>query len=93
MKPKRQNTSIGSEQISEDNELPPLRQPLHMPPEFDPERYPHYSVQSSIYSLLLTALNVSDHYEKYPGAEGRQRSLEELITQYVEICDALKFKT
>jgi len=36
-----------------------LEQPLHIPPGFDPKQYPHYDLQSSIYSLLLSALTLS----------------------------------
>lgn len=73
-----------------ENELPPERQRLKLPPSFDPSKYPHYSVQSSIYSLLLSALTMSEHYEKYPGAEERQKKLDELIRDYQETCDPLK---
>ena len=73
-----------------ESELPPERQPLHLPVAFDPRRYPHYNVQSSIYSMLLSALNLSEHFEKYAGFEERQRKLELVIKEYLETCDAIK---
>lgn len=75
-----------------ESELPIEKQPLKLPPAFDPSKYPHYSVQSSIYSLLLSALNMSEHYEKYAGAEERQKLLDELVTKYQNTCDPLKIK-
>ncbi len=68
------------------------QQPLHLPEEFDPSKFPHYSVQTSIYGLLLTALNCSEHYEKFPGTEARQQKLEDLVKDYLETCDALQLK-
>lgn len=73
-----------------ESELPPERQPLHLPSAFDPRKHPHYNVQSTIYSLLLSGLNLSEHFEKYPGFEDRQRKLELLIKDYLETCDAVK---
>lgn len=75
-----------------ESELPIEKQPLKLPPDFDPSKYPHYSVQSSIYSLLLSALNMSEHYEKYPNAEARQKKLDELVRDYQDTCDPLKIK-
>jgi hypothetical protein len=75
-----------------ESELPIEKQPLKLPPDFDPSKYPHYSVQSSIYSLLLSALNMSEHYEKYPDAETRQKILDDLVRRYQETCDPLKIK-
>lgn len=76
-----------------ESELPIEKQPLKMPPNFDPSKYPHYSVQSSIYSLLLSALNMSEHYEKLPGAEARQKKLDELVRDYQDTCDPLKYRS
>jgi len=73
--------------------LPPERQPLKLPPEFDYSKYPHYSVQSSIYSLLLSALNMSEHFERFPSAEARQKKLEDIVRDYQDTCDPLKFKS
>jgi hypothetical protein len=64
-----------------------------LPPDFDPSKYPHYSVQSSIYSLLLSALNMSEHYEKYPDAETRQKKLDELVREYQDTCESLRIKS
>jgi len=80
------------EQVPE-SELPPEQQPLRLPPDFDYRDYPHYSVQSSIYSLLLSALNMSEHYEKFPGMEERQKQIEAVIKSYQNTCDPLKIKT
>jgi hypothetical protein len=77
---------------SHEDEPAPEKAPLHLPPKIDASNDPHYSVQTSIYSLLLTALNVSDHYENYPGAEERQRKLEDVTKDYLETCDALRLK-
>lgn len=73
-----------------ESELPPEKQPLRLPAEFDPTKYPHYSVQSSVYSLLLSALNLSVHFEKFPGFEERQKKLEMLIKDYQETCDPIR---
>ena len=73
-----------------ESELPPERQPLHLPVAFDPRKYPHYNVQASIYSMLLSALNLSEHFEKYAGFEERQRKLELVLKDYLETCDAIK---
>ena len=73
--------------------LPPEQQPLHLPAEFDPRKYPHYEVQVAIYSLLLSALNLSDHFEKLPGVEERQKKLESLVKDYLDTCDPLKIQT
>ncbi len=73
-----------------ESELPPERQPLHLPVSFDPRKYPHYNVQISIYTLLLSALNLSENFEKYPDYEERQRKLELVIKDYLETCDAIK---
>ena len=66
------------------------KQALHLPASFDPKMYPHYNVQASIYSMLLSALNLSEHFEKFPGVEERQRKLEDLITAYLATCDPTK---
>jgi hypothetical protein len=49
----------------------------------------HYSVQTPIYGLLLSALNLSSHYEILPGTEERQCKLENLVKQYQKTCDTL----
>jgi hypothetical protein len=72
------------------SELPPEKQPLSLPPGFDPSKYPHYSVQSSVYSLLLSALAMSEQYEKYPNHEQRQHKLDELVKEYQATCDTLR---
>ena len=74
------------------SELPAEKRPLILPPDFDPSNYPHYSVQSSIYSLLLTALNMSEHYERYPNVDIRRNVLENAVIVYQDTCDALKVK-
>lgn len=74
---------------------PPSGQPKQTkpaPPDLDLDKYPHYSVQSSIYSLLLTALNLSERYEKYPGAEERQEILDDMVRVYQNTCDLLRIK-
>lgn len=88
-------TKPAPEQAEEqpESELPPERQPLHLPVAFDPRKYPHYKVQVAIYSLLLSALNMSEHFEKLPGKEERQRKLELLIKEYLETCDPIKIGT
>ncbi|MGA2248604.1 MAG: hypothetical protein ABSH48_26920 [Verrucomicrobiota bacterium] len=73
-----------------ESELPPERQPLHLPVNFDPRKYPHYDVQKAIYSMLLSGLNLSEHFEKFPGFEERQRDMELIIKKYVDTCDGLK---
>lgn len=83
---------VAEEKLPE-SELPPEKQPLRLPADFDPSKFPHYSVQTSIYGLLLSALNLSEHYEKFPSFEARQRKLEDLLKDYLETCDALKLKT
>lgn len=80
------------ESIMPESELPPESQPLTLPPDFDPTKYPHYSVQSTIYSLLLNALDLSVRYETRPGGAERQKCLEELILEYQKTCDALAMK-
>lgn len=62
------------------------RQPLAFPS-------PHYSAQTSVYALLLAALNVAEHYENYPGLEARQKLIESAVKGYQITCDALKIKT
>lgn len=73
-----------------ESELPPEKQPLRLPPNFDPRNHPHYSVQSSIYSLLLSALAMSEAFEKFPGAEKRQAKLSSFVKEYQDTCDPLK---
>lgn len=74
-------------------ELRPEKQPASLPPGFDPTGWPHYSVQGSVYSLLLSALSLSEHFERFPGAEERRKDLEVLILEYQATCAALKFTT
>jgi hypothetical protein len=74
------------------SELPPEKQPLSLPDDFDPTKYPHYSVQSSIYSMLLSALSMAEHYERLVGSEERQKRLDELVRDYLRTCDAIKIR-
>lgn len=73
-----------------ESELPPEKQPLKLPSEFDPKKFPHYDVQVSVYSLLLSALTLSLHHEKFPGAEERQKRIEVAMKEYADTCDTLK---
>jgi outer membrane biosynthesis protein TonB len=73
-----------------ESELPPEKQPLRLPSEFDPKKFPHYDVQSSVYSMLLSALTLAVHHEKFPGAEERQKKIEAAMKDYGDTCDALK---
>jgi hypothetical protein len=66
-----------------------LEQPTDPPPDLDPTKYPHYDLQSSIYSLLLSALTLSVHYEKYPGTKERQQKLELVLKDYLESCNQI----
>jgi hypothetical protein len=70
----------------------PVKQACGLPPNFDPSDYPHYNVQSSIYSLLLSALSMSEHYERFPGVEERQRLLDRLVRDYQDTCEPLRVK-
>lgn len=83
---------VAEDQLPE-SELPPERQPLRLPRDFDPSKFPHYSVQSSIYALLLSAMGLSEHYERYPEKEVRQRKLEEIMKDYLSTCNSLSLKT
>ena len=76
-----------------ESELPPEQQPLHLPVQYDPRKYPHYDVQSTLYCLLLSALNLSDHFEKFAGYEERQKDLEALVKKYLGTCDPIKLGT
>lgn len=97
-KPQRPKTEAAKptppEPVAEDplpeSELPPEKQPLRLPANFDPRNHPHYSVQSSIYSLLLSALAMSEAFEKFPGLDERQRDLGNLVKKYQDTCDPLK---
>ena len=51
---------------------------------------PHYSAQTSVFSLLLSALNMAQHYEQYPGLEHRQKLIETALKSYQATCDPLK---
>ena len=79
--------------IEETPTQPSQREPSKVPPNFDPSRYPHYSVQSTIFSLLLSALNMSEHYERFPGAEERQRLLDRLVYEYQQTCEPVTIKS
>jgi len=57
------------------------------PPQQYNEKYPHYPVQSSIYSLLVSAMNMSVRYEQRPGGRERQQALKALIADYEITCD------
>lgn len=95
--PKSEQSTASEKPVEEDQvpecELPPEQQPLRLPPDFDYRNYPHYSVQSSIYSLLLSALNMAEHYEKFPEMEERQKAIEHAVKLYQNTCDPLKIKT
>lgn len=67
----------------------PQREP-RKPADLDLDQHPHYNVQSTIYSLLLSALNMSEHYEKYPGAEERQQILHRIVGVYQDTVELLK---
>lgn len=71
-------------------ELPPEKQPLHLPAAYDPKKYPHYDVQSSAYSMLLSTLTLVTHYERYPGYEERQKELEAVLEKYLVTCNQIK---
>jgi hypothetical protein len=73
-----------------ENELPPEKQPVRLPKNYDPSKYPHFSIQTSIYSLLLSAMSMSETHERCPGAEIRQQKLESLITDYLQTVDQIK---
>lgn len=75
---------------SASQELEPARGPLSLPPDFDQAKYPHYSVQSSIYSLLLSALSMAEHYERMPGAQARQDKLDEVVKDYLSTCELIR---
>jgi len=75
---------------SVDQDAPNQGQPLHLPTASEPRKHPHYSVQSSIYALLLSALNLSEHFEKYHDFEERQRKMELVIKDYLETYDAIQ---
>lgn len=72
-----------------ESELPPEAQPLHLPAAYDPRKYPHYDVERAIYSMLLSGLSLSEHYEKVTGFEGRQKRMEALAKEYLELCDSI----
>jgi hypothetical protein len=76
-----------------ESELPPEKQPLRLPRDFDPSKFPHYSVQSSIYGLLLSALSLAEHYERFPNSEERRKDLESILKKYLTTCDSLQLKT
>jgi hypothetical protein len=72
------------------SELPPEKQPLELSDDYNPIKYPHYSVQGSIYSLLLTALSLGLHYEKYAGSAERHKKVESIMHEYQVTCDQIK---
>jgi hypothetical protein len=72
-----------------ESELPPEKQPLHLPAAYDPKKYPHYDVQSTAYSMLLSALTLVTHYERYPGFETRQKKLEDVLKDYLGTCNQI----
>lgn len=72
-----------------ESELPPEKQPLHLPAAYDPKKYPHYDVQSTAYSMLLSALTLVTHYERYPGYETRQKKLEDVLKDYLGTCNQI----
>ena len=71
-------------------EIPLERRPLGLPIGYDPAKYPHYGVQSPVYSLLLAALSMAEYHEKYPGFEERQRLLDNVVKLYGATCDKLR---
>lgn len=92
MKTENNKAPAAPHDMNEEPTLEPQREPRKAA-DLDLDRYPHYSVQSSIYSLLLSALNMSEHYEKYPGAEERQKSLDGMVRVYQDTCESLKTKS
>ncbi len=56
-------------------------------PTVDTDSQRHYQVQSSIYSLILTALNLSISYETYPNADKRRAKLDALASEYGSTCN------
>jgi hypothetical protein len=62
--------------------------PSTPPPAAQPD-YPHYSVQSNIYSFLQTALNLAVLNERLPRAGERQRLISFAIDAYETTCDHL----
>jgi hypothetical protein len=73
-----------------ETELPPEKQPLRLPPMYNPKTYPHYDVQQSVYAMLLSALSLANHFEKLPGLEERQKKLEAIMKEYLDTCENLK---
>jgi hypothetical protein len=71
----------------------PAKRAFSLPDDFDPAAYPHFSVQISIYSLLLTTLSLAEHYEPVRGAEARQVKLDALFREYRDTCDAIRIKS
>lgn len=71
--------------------IPSHTKPFSLPPGFDPGTYPHYNVQSSIYSLLMSALSLAENYERLPGAEERMLLIERAIMAYQATCEPLRF--
>lgn len=59
----------------------------------NPDDFPYYSVQCSIYSLLLSALNMSYNYEKVAGVAARVKKIEDLVVEYQDTCDQLRIST
>lgn len=88
--PAAAKVSAQAEEELPESELPPEKQPLRLPAGFDSTKWPHYDVQNSVYCLLLSALNLSEHFEKFPGHEDRQKKLESLLKDYLVTCDQIK---
>lgn len=93
--PQRSNPQTAAEEPEPahevpESELPPEKQPLHLPAAYDPKKYPHYDVQSSAYSMLLSTLTLVTHYERFPGYEDRQKKLEGVLEEYLKTCNQIK---
>ncbi len=64
-------------------------EPVAPTPTIDPDKQRHYQVQSSIYSLILTALNLSLAYEVYPNGDKRRSKLDALAAEYGQTCNQI----
>lgn len=73
--------------VADDQKTPKESQSQKTP--VDAEGYPHYAVQSSIYSLLQSALALSERLETHPGAEARQRELSRVVKSYLDTCETI----
>lgn len=63
---------------------------VHLQTPFDPKGFPHYDVVRAIYSLLLSAMSLSEHYGRLPGYEDRQKKLEALAKEYLDLCENIQ---